>query len=97
MLKKELIFSHCGFFFYILIKHCLCEFCLQVTDVQDPGEGYFNEFFHIERALSLNPKQKKICTPCREEAKIAIHQIEPESAALAINMMTQQSPTIDDT
>ena len=38
-----------------------------------------------------------MCIPCEEEAKMAIHQIGPESAALAINMMTQQSPKMDDT
>ena len=38
-----------------------------------------------------------MCTPCKEEAKMAIHQIGPESAALAMNMMIQQSPTADDT
>ena len=38
-----------------------------------------------------------MCTPCSEEAKIAINQIGPESAALAMNIMIQQSPTTDET
>ena len=38
-----------------------------------------------------------MCTPCNDEAKMAIHQIGPESAALAINIMIQQSPMTDDT
>ena len=38
-----------------------------------------------------------MCTPCNDEAKMAIHQIGPESAALAMNIMIQQSPITDDT
>ena len=53
--------------------------------------------FHKRRVFSFNPNENKMCTPCKEEAKMAIHQRGPESAALAMNMMIQQSPTADDT
>ena len=38
-----------------------------------------------------------MCTPCNEEAKMVIHQMGPESTALAMNIMIQQSPMTDDT
>ena len=51
----------------------------------------------MRRVFSFNPNENKTCTPCKEEANMAIHHIGPESAALAINMMIQQSPMADDT